>query len=285
MKKVAIGCGIAALIFIAIGIGATVLGVRWMNHQVADAERYETVTNQMVAEYGEAEAWAPPVDGNYDPARVALFAELRTRVHGAGDHLRDEAADMATGQNKNWLKGLRSMMRILNAGMGYLADADSTLMDAGMSRGEYAHLQAMWLHAGSAGWPEDFTPGPTGRGAHESFLKVFEDLAEGYEDETRTLLKAHARNARDAADDAGPECESCPAWLEYLDDQLEASRTSRSYVPLLDPLPESLALAFDQYEYELRTTRPNDYGTWLMAILMVMELDDDGQGINIQIGE
>lgn len=285
MKKFAIGCGIAALVLVAISIGATVVGVRWMKGQVADAERYSRNSEAMVAEYGDPPAFVPPADGQYDPDRVALFSEMRGRLQLAGENLRTESAEMAEGTTKGWWRGLRSVMRMLNAGAGYLATADSLLLEAGMSHGEYAHLQTLWLHGTRDQWPEEFAGAQPDHDGEKDFLKAFEDMAGSYRDEARLLLQAHARNARDAAEEAGADCDTCPAWIEYLDGQLEAARTRRSTVPMLDPLPESLALAFDQYRNQLAPTRPDDYGTWLMAILMVMELDDDGEGVNIQFGD
>jgi hypothetical protein len=51
---------------------------------------------------------------------------------------------------------------------------------------------------------------------------------------------------------------------------------------LTEPLPASLETAFAEHRNQLAATRPTDYGTWLLSILMVMELDDDGEGINFE---
>ena len=80
-------------------------------------------------------------------------------------------------------------------------------------------------------------------------------------------------------------CTPCVEWATYIEDQLETSRTRRRHIPLSDPLPASLAAGFEEYRSQLSATRPTDYGTWLLSILMVMELDDDDGNFQIQINE
>ncbi|RKZ15855.1 hypothetical protein DRQ53_07895 [bacterium] len=288
MKKIAIGCGVTAAVVVAILIGAGVFGARWMKGQFHEAERYERISDGMVVEYGDPNDYTPPFDGNYDPNRVAIFASIRGQLEGVGLNLREETEDLAQTTDPGWWKGIRMTMRLLNAGAGYLATADSLLMDAGMSRGEYAHLQTAWLHSTGDEWPEDYAdtqPAPEDED-EQSFDSVFEEMAEEYSDQASVLMQAHARNARDAAIDARDDCVDCPTWIEYLDGQLEATRNQRSHVAMLDPVPNSLALALEQHKYELDITRPRDHGSWLMVMLLVIELDDDGDdGIQFRFGE
>lgn len=301
MKKVAIGCGIAALILAALSIGATIFGLRWMKGQVHDAERYTRLTHEMETAYGAPADYVPPADGNYDPERVALFAHLRTILETSGAPLRDEANALAAGGEKGRFTKLRTMMRLLNTGADYLATADSLLLAAGMSHGEYAHLQTLWLHGARAAhasldsldsldrldtWPSSFAANEADPDGEKKFLKAFDSMARDYRDAARTLLQQHARHAREAAEELGANCPTCPAWIDYLDDQLDTARTRRAGVPMLDPIPASLELAFEPHDFALAATRPHDYGSWLTAILMVTELDDDGgNGINFKFGD
>jgi hypothetical protein len=281
MKKIAIGCGIAALVIIAIGIGGVIFGIRWVEGQMANAERYERILQEMESAYGLPEEFLPPVDGVYDPERIRLFARMRGELADAGADFVIETNALVPQQDQRWWKEIRGAMKILNSGAGYLATADSLLLDAGMSHGEYAHYQLLMLEAYFEDSVDAFLDSDPDAASGSEFIEAFEAMASEYETEGRRILQAHARNARDAAEQE-IDCAACPEWIGYLDDQLERTRGQRRHLPLTDPLPASLEAAFENHRSQLAATRPTDYGTWLLSILMVMELDDDGEGIKFE---
>ena len=96
MKKVAIGCGIAALVVLALIIAVFVFGARWMKGQLADMQRYEETTELMVSTYGAPEEFLPPADGVYDPERIALFVRMRGEIADAGASFVADAEELAT---------------------------------------------------------------------------------------------------------------------------------------------------------------------------------------------
>ena len=113
---------------------------------------------------------------------------------------------------------------------------------------------------------------------------AFDDIVGQYMLDAHSMLQDHARNSREGAEAQGPACTECEEWVGYLDTQLENSRSRSDTLAMTDPLAPSLAEAFADRRYELEATRPSDYGTWLLSILMVMELDDDGDGIKVEFG-
>lgn len=284
MKNVAIGCGIAALVIAAVLVGAGVFTARWVKNQMADAERLSRISGEMKAAYGEPGDFVPPADGIYDPARIDLFVRMRGELLDAGTGLEREVNATAVAGDQKWWNEVRSVVRLLNSGAGYLATADSLLLAAGMSHGEYAHYQVLLLLGEFEDSPEDFVDGSPETATDTEFVQAFEGMVDEYMAEARRVLQSQARNALAAADSAGTDCATCPAWKDYLDEQLAASRERRGYIPLTDPLPVSLAEAYDDRLITLEVTRPRDMGTWLLDILMVMELDDDGQGVKFEIG-
>jgi hypothetical protein len=284
MKNIAIGCGIVALVIGAIAIGTTIFGVRWVKQQLADAERYEHVRNEMRDEYGLPEDFTPPMDGQYDPARVDQFVSLREHILDEGQPVRAEIEEMAAGKSEGWFKGMRTLLTIINKGVGYIATADSLLLDAGMSHGEYAHYETIVVCGMLEEDVQDFLDQHPLPEEEDKFAEAFDDLARQYRRDARSLLESHARNAAQEARSAPSECETCPAWLDYLEDQLEQSRLDRRHVAFTDPLPESLAASFERHRVALEATRPTDYGTWILTMLMVMELDDDDGGFQVEIG-
>jgi hypothetical protein len=285
MKKVAIGCGIAALVVLALCIALFVFGARWMKGQLADMQRYEETVELMISTYGTPEEFLPPADGVYDPARIALFASMHGEITDAGAGFVDDAATLADYGDQGWFDDLKTMMQIVNDGMDFLATADSLLMDAEMGRGEYIHYQTLMLEGFFEDSPESFLEGNPGEVRNTDFYEAFEGFATEYRGEAGRLLRAHARLAREAAEDEGEACVPCVEWTAYLDDQLESARARRRHIPLTDPLPESLRAGFEAHRTKLSATRPNDYGTWLLSILMVMELEDDGGNFQIKFNE
>jgi hypothetical protein len=285
MKKIAIGCGIVALIITVLGIAAGVFGVRWAKQQFANAERLERVMEEMEAAYGKPEDFQPPVDGNYPADRVQLFVRMRGELLTVGEEFRFEVEDMALDRKKGWWSGIRAMAGLLNAGAGYLATADSLLLEEGMSHGEYAHYQTLMLHGFLGESPVEFLDGMPSSEDESSFFNTFDDIVEQYMLDARSMLQDHARNSRKGAGAQGSACTECEEWVGYLDTQLENSRSRSDTMAMTDPLAPSLAEAFADRRYELEATRPSDYGTWLLSILMVMELDDDGDGIKVEFGD
>lgn len=284
MKKIAIGCGIAALIILGIGVGAGVFGIRWAKQQFADAERFERVMVEMEAAYGKPEDFQPPVDGIYPTDRIELFVRMRGELLSAGEDFQFEVDEMAVDKKRGWWSGIRAVATMLNAGAGYLATADSLLLMEGMSHGEYAHYQTLMLHGFLGESPEDFLREQPAPEDESSFQNTFDDIVGQYMLDARNMMQDHARNSREGAEEQGSACVVCEEWVSYVDSQLEDSRSRRDYIAMTDPLAPSLVDAFENNRYELEATRPSDYGTWLLSILMVMELDDDGDGFKLEIG-
>jgi len=284
MKKIAIGCGIAALIITVLGVALGVFGIRWAKQQFADAQRLERVMEEMESVYGKPEDFQPPVDGIYPTDRVELFARMRGELLTIGEEFRFEVEDMALDKKKGWWSGFRAVADLLNGGAGYLATADSLLLAEGMSHGEYAHYQTLMLHGFLGASPEEFLDENPAPEEKSSFYNTFDDIVGQYMLDARSMMQSHARNSREGAEEQGPGCTECEEWLGYIDAQLENSRSHRSHIAMTDPLAPSLAEAFADRRYELEATRPSDYGTWLLSILMVMELDDDGNGFKVEIG-
>jgi hypothetical protein len=284
MKKFAIGCGIAALVLAALIVGAGVITVSWVKNQMGDAERLTRISREMEQTYGAPEEFVPPADGRYDSARIDRFVQVRAELLDAGEDLRDRVNQTAEAGDQGWWRELRSMLKLLNAGAGYLATADSLLLAAEMAHGEYAHYQTLMLHGQFGESPEEFLENNPQMATESEFNNAFAAMVDEYSLEARRLLQAHARNALEAADSLGTDCESCPEWIEYLDEQLGASRNRRSYIPMTEPLPETLDAALQDRSISLETLRPRDAGAWMLELLMVMELEDDGQGVKIEFG-
>jgi hypothetical protein len=281
MKKLAIGCGIVLLVILAVLVAAGIFGARWMKGQLVEWKRYEETSELMVATFGPPEEFLPPADGVYPSDRIELFVHMRGEITDAGARFVDDADALADYGEQGWLSDVKTMMKIVNHGMDYLATADSLLMDAGMGRGEYVHYQVLMLEGFFDDSPETFLDGSPGDVRNSDFYEAFEGFAQEYRTEAHRLLRAQARLAREAAEGEG--CAACLDWAGYLGDQLEEARTRRRHIPLSDPLPATLAAGFEEHRSQLSATRPTGYGTWLLSILMVLELEDDEGGFQINV--
>ena len=166
MKKVLIGCGVIFLI-VALGIGVIgYQGYQWAKNSMPDMEQFTANRAELVKAYGHEDDYAPPLDGNYDPARVGLFVELRETMHPRVVALSSQIDAFHDGRNEGG--GIGGFFSQMQAAMGAVGDlmvhaayTDSLLLANAMGRGEYTHYQLVltrgWmdLEADVLRWQDD----------------------------------------------------------------------------------------------------------------------------------
>lgn len=283
MKKFAIGCGVLMVLVLGLFAGGLFMFGRWAKDALPDVERSTQLRQELDATYATPAAYVPPVDGVYAPDRVALFVDLRERLHPSAletgaeiDAIFERALADEGGGLRGFFGQMGSAFEVIGGLAHHAALTDSLLLDAGMGRGEFMHLQLVltrgWLDldARRAEWDEDLEAAD-GRSSAIEALRDFRDTADRRAGE---LLRQHLDNVIAALGPDSPD--SVRAYVDGLDDG------DRAY-PFTDPVPPSLAAAFDDHVVRLRQTAPKTFGAWIAESTDIIDEEGDGNGPRTRI--
>lgn len=277
MKNVAIGCGLAVVLFLGIASFGLYQFGQWAEGQLPDVEAFAERRAELVDAYGTEDAYVPPLAGDYDPTRVALYVDLREqlwpRQQVIGEEI-DRMIERAVRGEDSGVRGFFTQMRAAFGTVGRLthhaAYTDSLLLENAMGRGEYTHLQLvltrgwMGLENGLERWRRVLEEAPP----DDQGMLAIREIEQAAEDRSSELLRAHYRNLLDAA--GTDVSDSVAAYI----DRLERGDRTR---PFTDPVPPRLQSAFDDHTVRLRMTTPRSLGAWLAetpALLQEDTLDD-----------
>lgn len=281
MKKVLIGCGVVTVVVLLLLVGGGVFVTRWLQDQFPDTDVLEQRERRITERFGEPREWVAPLDGVYDPDRVATFVRLRSQLLPHGEEIArgfDAIAD-TTDEGPSGLRGVlsgtRQVIGLVSGSLDYLSHADSLLLAADMGKGEYAHYQILALH-GVLGVDVDAMLQELGRAmdTHESY-EPLHDLLEQYRDEAERLMRSHVANTLDRLRESASG--DTLAWREFLRDGRDAP------LPLVDPVPPGFRQALEPHLSSLEVTRPSTVGQMLREAPLVLDLEtSDGGGANFR---
>ena len=260
MKKFFVGCGVVVVLLIGLGVFGLVQFGQWAQRSLPDFEAFGQRRAELVEAYGPEDAYVPPVDGAYDPARVALYVDLRELLWPGQQEIAREIdgfLDRELSGEGGGIGGFVSQMKAAFGTVGLLARhaavTDSLLLEHEMGRGEFTHLQLIltrgWMDLGRerAEWERLLADAPPGDDGLQAMLEIHQAA----ERRAAELLQAHRRNLMDAA--SAPLPDSVAVTISMEGDRL----------PFVDPVPPRLDAAFDDHAVRLRMTRPKTLGAWL----------------------
>lgn len=282
MKKIAIGCGVLALITIGLGIAGVYLFSRWAEDHFPDTGAAARIRTELDATYGPADEYVPPVDGAYDPERVAVFVDVREQLH---PHLLATAAEIdgiferATSASDGGFRGFFSQMGSAIGAMGGLlhqsAVTDSLLLGHGMGRGEYDHLRLVLTR----GWFDtdalraEWESALAGQEKESEGLAALHEFLEESEQHASETLRRHLANLDGALGADAPD--SVRAYVDTID-------ADRDF-PFTNPVPPALATAFEAHAVRLRATIPATFGAWIAeGADLIDEEGSDGSSTRVQ---
>lgn len=279
MKNFAIGCGVVLVVLLGLGALGVYQFKNWMQSKMPDMERFGERRTELVERYGDVRDYVPPVDGRYDPARVATFVEVRESLTARGeplvadvDALIEESLQGGGGGLRGFIGGISRAVNMLGDVLQYGAYADSVLMAHEMGRGEFTHYHLVllfgWydLEQARRDWGRQLQPDPEREAdALEAAREMFDTFAK----EAEEILEAHLRNLRAAAADAADD--STRAYLELVE-------TVADQLPFTAPVPPTLDAAFEAHRVVLFETMPRTPGAWIVQGGPVFDDGEQGNG-------
>lgn len=275
MKKFLVGCAIFAVVAVILSVGASFFVVKWLQSELPDGENLQRYEREMEAQYGQLEEWVPPLQGEYDADRIALYADLRQKILAEGADLAAGFDDLVDAERERGrflsglISGTKRTLRLVRGSLELVTTADSLLIEAEMPRGEYAHYTLLLQH-GYLGVDVDGLLEPLqALDEQDDARKAVEKLTEEFREKSREIFREQLRLARAIETETNPDSE----WADQLRQAL-AAREEDPF-PLSSPLPASLRAAFDAHRDRLSFTRPRSIGMWLAETPLLVKLEEE----------
>jgi len=154
LKKLLIGCGIAAALCVLLVIAGTWMVARWAKAKFPDTKRIETVQVELKQRFGDRDAFVPAT--SLDAARFEIFLGVRDSLVSRGAVIGDDIQDLTrvVKQAENKKRGMierilqgtntaRGGIGLATRAMDYTLRRGQALLDTGMGDGEYGYLFAL----------------------------------------------------------------------------------------------------------------------------------------------
>ena len=286
MKNFAIGCGVVLVVLLGLGALGVYQFKNWMQSKMPDMERFGERRTELVERYGDVRDFVPPVDGRYDPARVATFVEVREVLTERGeplvadvDALIEESLRGGAGGLRGFVGGVSRAVNMLGDVLRYGAYADSVLMAQEMGRGEFTHYHLVllfgWydLEQARRDWGRQLQPDPE---RDADALEAAREMFDTFSEEAQKILEAHLRNLRTAVAENADD--STRAYLELV-------QGGSDRLPFTTPVPPALDAAFETHRVILFETMPRTPGAWIVQggpVFEDSERRDDGAGVSFR---
>ena len=275
MKKFLVGCAIFAVVAVLLSVGSSFFVIKWLQGELPDGDKLERYEREMQAQYGQLGEWVPPLHGEYDPARIALYVDLRENILTEAGNLGAGFDDLVAPERERgrFLSGLVSgakrTLHLVRGSIELVATADSMLLEAEMPRGEYAHYTLL-LHHGYFAVDVDGLLEPLQElDEKDKSREAVEKLAEEFREQSREIFREQLRLARAVETETAPDSE----WADRL--RVALSARDHDPFPLSSPLPAALRAAFDTHRDRLSATRPRSIGMWLAETPLLVKLEEE----------
>jgi hypothetical protein len=275
MKKFLVGCSIFAVVAVILSVGASFFVIKWLQSELPDGENLERYEREMQAQYGQLGEWVPPLHGDYDPERIALYVDLREKIVAESTELSAGFDDLVDPERERGrflsglISGTKRTMRLVRGSLELVTTADSLLIDAEMPRGEYAHYTLLLQHGYFMVDIDALLEPLQALDEKDDARKAVEKLAEGFRDKSREIFREQLRLARAIETETSPDS----AWADELRQALSAREEDP--FPLSAPLPAALLAAFDTHRSRLEATRPRSIGVWLAETPLLVKLEEE----------
>ena len=162
MRKVLIGCGIVAALFVVVLIVGGVVVSSWVKSKFPDTDRIESRQAEMRERFGDPDRFTPPLDGGIPRDRLEIFVALRdsltaprdSAAAGLARFVRETKRDRP--QDRGRLGKISDAIGMAQGGadmvsgiLSYFGRLQEMMLDAGMGDGEYAYWYCLtalsWL--------------------------------------------------------------------------------------------------------------------------------------------
>jgi hypothetical protein len=148
VKKLLIGCGVAALLCVLLLIGGTWMIANWARSKFPDTKRIETMQDDLKQRFGERDAFVPAA--TLDPARLEVFLGIRDSLVALGGEVSADITDLtrigkeAEAKNRGLIERIITGTNAARGGLGvatraldYTLRRGQALLAADMGEGEY----------------------------------------------------------------------------------------------------------------------------------------------------
>jgi len=269
MKKVLIGCGIAAAVIFVIGAGSMVWLFMSVKNTMPDTQRAERFEKELGERFPSASGYVPRTDGRLlDEIQLTRFTQLRNdlrlpqnRAAGSLDDLTGRfGADFEDGSAwhkfKTVLGSVRGGVDLAGNMVEYVTVRDSLLLEHEMGLGEFTYLNALVLFS----WLEwdpvaDFDQSPAVSG--DTQLK---EASADVLDSARRVFRKQLERLADALAEIADPSPAQEELLARLESELDTGQPIHVGFPLRGNLDADTLALLERFGFELRASLPQTFG-------------------------
>jgi hypothetical protein len=275
-----VGCGALLVLIVILGVaGYVAIKSRMQGFQAA-----EKAGNELERRYGRIDQYCPPPSGEVAPDRIRLFLDLRDKLAPERRAMEKAFADLSSGIHdaKEGHDSFPQVLGLIRRGFGMLPQLGrfqearaTSLLDAGMSPGEYLHIYVLAYYSLLGKSPGD---GPEFDIHMEAGTPRAERRERGHRREgrhdlatahTRRLYLAMLRNQLAKLDEG--RAEAAPdRWRDALRAEIEALEAGRTRIPWQDGLPKQIENSLLPFKSRLEAS----YSSMLNPLEVQMWSDD-----------
>ncbi|MBK7189167.1 MAG: hypothetical protein IPH86_10915 [bacterium] len=142
-KQWLIGCGIGCGLMVVLGLGLGAAGWYGVRHVAKRAETLEAASDSLATKFGPPEAWAPPLDGGLDPARIEAFLEARRLMAPERERTANNLAVLDGSKGSSVPAKIAAGVDFVPRLLGFIEERDRALLQVDMGPGEYMYLYSV----------------------------------------------------------------------------------------------------------------------------------------------
>lgn len=142
-KQWLVGCGIGCGLMVALGLGLGAAGYYGVRHVAKRAETLEAASDSLATKYGPPEAWAPPLDGGLDPARIEAFLEARRLMAPERERTANNLAVLDGSKGSSVPAKIAAGVDFVPRLLGFIEERDRALLQVDMGPGEYMYIYSV----------------------------------------------------------------------------------------------------------------------------------------------
>jgi hypothetical protein len=142
-KQWLVGCGIGCGLMVALGLGLGAAGWYGVRHVAKRAETLEAASDSLATRFGPPEAWAPPLDGGLDPARIEAFLEARRLMAPERERTSNNLAVLDGSKGSSVPAKIAAGVDFVPRLLGFIEERDRALLQVDMGPGEYMYIYSV----------------------------------------------------------------------------------------------------------------------------------------------
>ncbi len=142
-KQWLIGCGIGCGLMVVLGLGLGAAGWYGVRHVAKRAETLEAASDSLATKFGPPEAWAPPLDGGLDPARIEAFLEARRLMAPERERTAKNLAVLDGSKGSSVPAKIAAGVDFVPRLLGFIEERDRALLQVDMGPGEYMYIYSV----------------------------------------------------------------------------------------------------------------------------------------------